>query len=65
MTMAGNFQLLRYSPTLRFTVFGAMSYTGFSVVGVFLSLRSSRALSAFHAKRMSLTRISVFTRFSP
>ena len=30
MTMQGYFPLLRYSPTLRFTVFGAMSYTVFS-----------------------------------
>ena len=40
MTMQGNFQLLRYSPTLRFTVFGAISYTVFSIVGVLISLRS-------------------------
>src|SRR6266704_1804419 len=40
MTMIGNFQLLKYSPTLRFTVFGAMSYTFFSAVGVLISLRS-------------------------
>ena len=40
MTMQGHFQLLRYSPTLRFTVFGAISYTVFSAVGVLLSLRS-------------------------
>ena len=31
MTMRGLFRLLRYSPTLRFTVFGAMSYTVFSL----------------------------------
>jgi cytochrome c oxidase cbb3-type subunit I len=40
MTMQGHFPLLRYSPTLRFTVFGAISYTVFSAVGVVLSLRS-------------------------
>ena len=40
MTMQGYFPLMRYSPTLRFTVFGAMSYTVFSVVGVLISLRS-------------------------
>lgn len=40
MTMRGHFGLLRYSPTLRFTVFGAISYTVFSVVGVLISLRS-------------------------
>jgi len=40
MTMQGYFPLLRYSPTLRFTVFGAISYTVFSAVGVLLCLRS-------------------------
>jgi cytochrome c oxidase cbb3-type subunit 1 len=40
MTMQGYFPLLRYSPTLRFTVFGAMSYTVFSLLGVLISLRS-------------------------
>jgi len=40
LTMQGYFPLLRYSPTLRFTVFGAMSYTVFSVIGVLISLRS-------------------------
>src|SRR3954468_18986065 len=40
MTMQGYFPLLRYSPTLRFTVFGAISYTVFSAVGVLISLRS-------------------------
>src|SRR6266436_3276336 len=40
MTMQGYFPLMRYSPTLRFTVFGAMSYTVFSVVGLLISFRS-------------------------
>ena len=40
MTMRGYFSLLRYSPTLRFTVFGAISYTVFSALGVILSFRS-------------------------
>src|ERR1700704_4713618 len=40
MTMQGYFPLLRYSPTLRFTVFGAISYTVFSAVGVLISFRS-------------------------
>ena len=64
MTMQGYFPLMRYSPTLRFTVFGAMSYTVFSVVGVsdFAPLRralcelypgqhrlfASRSLRIFH-----------------
>ena len=48
MTMRGYFGLLRYSPTLRFTVFGAISYTVFSLVGVLLSLRSVAGYVQFH-----------------
>src|SRR5438105_12956290 len=40
MTMRNYFPLMRYSPTLRFTVFGAMSYTAFSLLGTVISLRS-------------------------
>ena len=41
MTMQGYFPVMRYSPTLRFTVFGAMAYTVFSLVGILISLRST------------------------
>src|SRR5438046_9829109 len=41
MTMQGYFPVMRYSPTLRVTVFGAMSYTVFSVLGILLSRRST------------------------
>src|SRR5438445_7679098 len=50
MTMQGYFPLMRYSPTLRFTVFGAMSYTVFSVIGVLISLRLvARSVNFTHA----------------
>lgn len=39
MTMVGNFSALRYSPTLRFVVFGSMTYTAVSVQGSFEALR--------------------------
>ncbi len=39
MTTYKNFGVLRYSPTLRFTVFGAMSYTVVSVQGSLMSLK--------------------------
>jgi len=39
MTMRGNFKLLKFSPTLRFIVFGAMSYTAVSIQGSLMSLR--------------------------
>ena len=54
MTMRGYFPLMRYSPTLRFTVFGAMSYTVFSLIGVLISLRSMASYVQFHARRASL-----------
>lgn len=38
MTMVGRFAALRYSPTLTFVVFGAMSYTGVSLQGTMQSL---------------------------
>lgn len=38
MTTVGHFRMLKYSPTLRFVVFGAMSYTVVSVQGSLMSL---------------------------
>jgi cytochrome c oxidase cbb3-type subunit I len=40
MTMVGHFRMLKYSPTLRFIVFGAMCYSAVSVQGSFEALRS-------------------------
>ena len=48
MTMRGYFPLMRYSPTLRFTVFGAIAYTAFSIVGVLISLRSMAQIRSLH-----------------
>jgi cytochrome c oxidase cbb3-type subunit 1 len=39
MTMRGNWKLLRYSPTLRFVVFGSICYTAVSIQGSLMSLR--------------------------
>ena len=39
MTARNHLRLLKYSPTLRFVVFGAMSYTAVSVQGSLMSLR--------------------------
>ena len=47
MTMVGNFSALKYSPTLRFIVFGAVNYTLTSVVGSFMSLRSFAEVAHF------------------
>ena len=65
MTMRGYFPLMRYSPTLRFTVFGAMSYTAFSLLGVVISLRSFARYVQFTEASVAYSVTSVSTRFSP
>jgi cytochrome c oxidase cbb3-type subunit 1 len=47
MTMVGHFDKLRYSPTLRFIVFGAMSYTAVSVQGSLTALRTVNETTHF------------------
>src|SRR5467141_2854295 len=64
MTMLGNFQLLRYSPTLRFTVFGAMSYTFFSAVGVLISLRSVARYVNFTQVSIAYSHLGLYAFFT-
>ena len=64
MTMGGNFQLLRYSPTLRFTVFGAMSYTVFSAVGVLISLRSIARYVHFTEAGAAYTQLGLYAFYT-
>src|SRR3954471_17993 len=64
MTMQGYFGLLRYSPTLRFTVFGAISYTAFSVLGVVLSLRSVARYVNFSQMSVAYSHIALYGFFS-
>jgi len=47
MTMIGRFGALRYSPTLRFIVVGAISYTAVSLQGSFTSLREVNRITHF------------------
>jgi len=47
MTMIGHFGKLKYSPTLRFVVFGAMSYTAVSVQGSLEALRDVNLVTKF------------------
>jgi len=47
MTTIGNFRMLRTSPTLRFTVFGAMSYTAVSFQGSMEALRTMQEVVHF------------------
>jgi cytochrome c oxidase cbb3-type subunit 1 len=64
MTMLGYFPLLRYSPTLRFTVFGAMSYTVFSLLGVIISLRSVAAYVNFTQVNAAYSHLGLYAFFS-
>jgi len=47
MTMKGHFHMLKSSPTLRFTVFGAMFYTLASVQGTSMAIRSLNEITHF------------------
>ena len=46
-TMVGSFHALRYSPTLRFTVFGAVNYTLVSLTGSAMAIRSFNETTHF------------------
>ncbi len=47
LTTVNHFQMLRYSPTLRFVVFGSMSYTAVSFQGSLESIRSFQEVAHF------------------
>jgi cytochrome c oxidase cbb3-type subunit 1 len=47
MTMRGHFDALKWSPTLRFTVFGAMAYTVTSLQGTSMAIPSLNTLTHF------------------
>ncbi len=64
MTMRDHFPLMRYSPTLRFTVFGAIAYTAFSVVGVIISLRSMARITHFTEASMGYTYMGLYAFFT-
>jgi len=56
--------LMRYSPTLRFTVFGAISYTVFSVFGLFISLRSFASFLQFSETSTAYSLMGLYAFFS-
>ena len=64
MTMQGYFPLMRYSPTLRFTVFGAMSYTVFSLIGVLISLRSVARYVHFTEASIAYSHLGLYAFFT-
>src|SRR5436190_16430520 len=64
MTMRGYFGLLRYSPTLRFTVFGAVSYTVFSLFGVLISMRSVERYLDFSQASIAYSHLGLYAFFT-
>lgn len=64
MTMRRHFGLLRYSPTLRFTVFAAVSYTVFSLVAVLISLRSMARYLHFTQASIAYSHIGLYAFFT-
>jgi len=64
MTMQGYFPVMRYSPTLRFTVFGAMSYTVFSVLGILISLRSTARYLHFTEASIAYSHMGLYAFFT-
>jgi len=64
MTMQGYFPVMRYSPTLRFTVFGAMSYTVFSIIGILISLRSTARYLHFSQASIAYSHIGLYAFFT-
>jgi cytochrome c oxidase cbb3-type subunit 1 len=64
MTMQGHFGLMHYSPTLRFTVFGAIAYTVFSLLGVLLSLRSVASYLQFTEASSAYSHAGLYAFFT-
>jgi cytochrome c oxidase cbb3-type subunit 1 len=64
MTMQGYFPLMRYSPTLRFTVFGAIAYSVFSLFGVLISLRSVARVLHFTLADVGYTHLGLYAFFT-
>ncbi|MFW6049616.1 MAG: cbb3-type cytochrome c oxidase subunit I [Myxococcota bacterium] len=64
LTMVGHFRQLRYSPTLRFIVFGGMSYTVVSVQGSLQALRSVNEVSHFTHYTVAHAHLGVYAFFT-
>jgi cytochrome c oxidase cbb3-type subunit 1 len=64
MTTWGHFRLLKTSPTLRFVVFGAMSYTAVSVQGCFEALRSVSRVAHFTHYTVAHAHLGMYAFFT-
>ncbi len=64
MTMKDHFVELRYSPTLRFVIFGAMSYTAVSFQGAIESLRRFSEVAHFTHYTIAHAHLGLYGFFS-
>jgi cytochrome c oxidase cbb3-type subunit 1 len=64
MTTVGHFGMLRTSPTLRFVVFGAMSYTVVSFQGSLQALRTVNEVSHFTHYTVAHAHLGVYAFFT-
>jgi cytochrome c oxidase cbb3-type subunit I len=64
LTTVGHFSRLRVSPTLRFVVFGAMSYTVVSFQGSLQSLRSVNEVNHFTHYTIAHAHLGVYSFFT-
>jgi cytochrome c oxidase cbb3-type subunit 1 len=60
MTMIGRFGALRYSPTLRFVVLGAIAYTAVSLQGMFTALREVNRITHFTHWTVAHSHVGVY-----
>jgi cytochrome c oxidase cbb3-type subunit 1 len=64
LTMVGSFHMLAKSPSLRFTVFGAMSYTLVSIQGSLTSLRDINETTHFTHYTIAHAHLGVYAFFT-
>jgi len=64
MTMVGHFRKLKFSPTLRFIVFGAMSYTAVSIQGSLTALRTINETTHFTHYTIAHAHLGVYSFFT-
>lgn len=64
MTMVGHFHKLKYSPTLRFIVFGAMCYTAVSLQGSSMALRSVSEIAHFTHHTIAHAHLGMYAFFT-
>lgn len=64
LTMRGHFQMLKYSPTLRFIVVGAMCYTLVSLQGSSMAIRKLNEVTHFTHYTIAHSHLGVYGFFS-